>query len=201
MRRHLVATVILISLAKSLPAFAEDVLHRPELLGLLYSAGTAGGIMATVTSRWTARVHRHGRAVVLAAAAWGAAIAAAGAAPPIWLTLAAYALAGAADMISALFRSVIWNQTIPDAMRGRLAGIEMLSYSVGPLGGQIRAGLSADLLGVRRAIVGGGLLCTAGVTVMAAAMPALWRYDERTDEHAVRERTERASATDADRRP
>ena len=59
----------------------------------------------------------------------------------IWVALLFFALAGAADMISAVFRGTIWNQTIPDNMRGRMAGIEMLSYSVGPLAGQVRAGL------------------------------------------------------------
>jgi len=111
--------------------------------------------------------------------------------------LACLAVAGGADMISGLFRATIWNQTIPDTMRGRLAGIEMLSYSVGPLGGQVRAGVSADLLGVRRAILGGGLLCLGGVTAAAAALPGMWRYDERTDEHAVRERRLRRSPSEA----
>jgi len=127
------------------PAFASTVLHRPELLGLLYTAGTAGSLLATAASAWTRRVHHHGRAVIVAAAAWGVCIGLAGLAPPVWLVLPALVLAGACDMTSGLFRATIWNQTIPDAMRGRLAGIEMLSYSIGPLGGQVRAGLMADL--------------------------------------------------------
>lgn len=175
------------------PAFATTVLHRPDLLGLLYSAGTAGSLLATLTSRWTQRVHHHGRAVAIAAASWGALIALAGAARSVWLVLACLVLAGSADMISGLFRSTIWNQTIPDAMRGRLAGIEMLSYSVGPLGGQVRAGLSADAFGVRTAIVTGGVLCTVGVGAAGTALRGLWRYDARTDEHAVRERDLRAA--------
>lgn len=179
------------------PAFATTVLHRPELLGLLYTAATVGSMIATATSRWTRRVHHHGRAVILAAAAWGGFVALAGLAPSVWLVLVCLAAAGASDMVSGLFRATIWNQTIPDAMRGRLAGIEMLSYSIGPLGGQVRAGVTADLLGVRRAIVGGGLVCVGGVAVAAASMPAMWRYDERTDEHAVRERRLRRLAAEA----
>jgi len=179
------------------PAFATTELHRPDLLGLLYSAGTVGSMIATATSGWSRRVHHHGRAVIVAAAGWGGFVALAGLAPSVWLVLACLAVAGGADMISGLFRATIWNQTIPDTMRGRLAGIEMLSYSVGPLGGQVRAGVSADLLGVRRAIVGGGLLCLGGVTAAAAALPDMWRYDERTDEHAVRERRLRQSPSEA----
>jgi MFS family permease len=171
------------------PALAADIFHRPELLGLLYSAETVGSLLATATSGWTSRVHHHGRAIVLAAAVYGTAIALAGVAPGIWLALVFFAVAGAADMVSAVFRSTIWNQTIPDAMRGRLAGIEMLSYSVGPLGGQVRAGLVADAWTVRGSIWSGGLLCVVGVGATAAWLRDFWSYDTRTDEHAVRERT------------
>jgi MFS family permease len=180
------------------PAFAADVLHEPTVLGLLYAAETVGALLATLTSGWTGRVHHHGRAVVLAAAAWGAAIALAGLAPAVWLVLVFLAVAGAADMISGIFRGVIWNQTIPDGMRGRLAGIELLSYSIGPLGGQTRAGLVADLTSVRTAIVSGGVLCVAGVAATAGSLRALWSYDARTDEHATRERDLRATPAAVD---
>ena len=92
----------------------------------------------------------------------------------------------------------VWNQTIPDEMRGRLAGIEMLSYSVGPLGGQARSGLVADLTTVRTSIVSGGILCVLGVAATAAWLKDFWRYDAQTDEHAVRERSLRAVRAAAD---
>nr|WP_233153482.1 MFS transporter [Kineosporia sp. R_H_3] len=194
-RRDLLGTYVIDMVAMFLamptvlfPAFATDVLRQPELLGLLYSAGTAGSLVATATSGWTARVHHHGRVVVVAAACWGLATAAAGLASSAWLVLVFFALAGAADMVSALFRQIIWNQTIPDERRGRLAGIEMLSYSVGPLGGQVRAGVVADGFGVRTSIVSGGVLCAVGVVATAAWLREFWGYDARTDEHAVRER-------------
>jgi len=174
------------------PAFATTVLHRPDMLGLLYTAGTVGSVIATVTSRWTQRVHHHGRAVVIAAACWGGGIALAGLAPSIWWVLPCLVLAGGADMISGVFRGIIWNQTIPDEMRGRLAGIEMLSYSIGPLGGQVRSGLVADRYSVRTSIVSGGLLCVTGVVLTASWLRDFWGYDARTDEHAVREREVRA---------
>lgn len=176
------------------PAFAETVFERPELLGLLYSAETVGSIVATATSGWTGRVHRHGRAIVLAAIGYGAAIGLVGLAPNIAVAALLLALAGAADMVSGIFRATVWNQTIPDAMRGRLAGIEMLSYSVGPLGGQVRAGLVADAWSVRGSIVSGGALCVVGVVTTAAWLRGFWGYDARTDEHAVAERTARAAA-------
>ncbi len=177
------------------PALAADVFEQPEMLGLLYSAGTVGSLLATVTSGWAKHVHHHGRAVVIAAAAWGAAVALAGVSPSIWLVLAFLVVAGAADMISGIFRSTVWNQTIPDSMRGRLAGIEMLSYSVGPLGGQSRAGLVADAWTVRGSIASGGVLCVVGVAATALWLRDFWAYDERTDVHAARERELRAQQT------
>src|SRR6476661_9367032 len=175
------------------PALAEDVFGHPELLGLLYTAETVGSMLATATSGWTTHVHHHGRALVMAALAYGAAICLAGLAPSIWLTMLFLVLAGSADMVSGLFRATIWNQTIPDAMRGRLAGIEMLSYSLGPLGGQVRAGVVADLWTVRGSIASGGALCLAGVAATALWLRDFWSYDSRTDEHAVRERGLRQS--------
>ena len=176
------------------PALATTVFHRPELLGLLYSAETVGAVLATATSGWTGRVHHHGRAIVLAAAAYGGFIALAGLAEGIWLAMGFLALAGAADMISGVFRGTVWNQTIPDTMRGRLAGIEMLSYSLGPMGGDVRAGLVADAWSVRGSILSGGLACVGGVAVTAAVLRSFWRYDARTDPHATREREARAAA-------
>ncbi len=176
------------------PALAEDIFERPELLGLLYSAETVGALLATATSGWTSRVHHHGKAIVLAAIGYGGAIALVGLAPNLWLAAVFLAMAGAADMVSAVFRATVWNQTIPDSMRGRLAGIEMLSYSVGPLGGQVRAGLVADAWAVRGSVPSGGVLCVAGVAVTAAWLRDFWRYDARTDEHAVAERNARERA-------
>lgn len=174
------------------PALAQEVFARPQYLGLLYTAETLGALLATALSGWTARVSRHGRAIVVAAAAYGACVGLAGLMPSIWLVLLFLMLAGAADMVSAVFRGTVWNQTIPEAMRGRLAGIEMLSYSVGPLGGQVRAGLVADAWSVRGSIASGGFACVAGVAVTAAWLRDFWGYDARTDPHAVAERRARA---------
>jgi MFS family permease len=175
------------------PALADQVFDQPEILGLLYSAETVGALIATALSGWTGRIHHHGRAIVIAAAAYGGFVALAGLMPSVWLMLFFFMLSGSADMISGVFRGTVWNQTIPENMRGRLAGIEMLSYSVGPLGGQVRAGITADLWGVRAAIVSGGVACVAGVTVTALALRDFWSYDERTDPYAQAERAVRAA--------
>jgi MFS family permease len=98
------------------PAFA-DKLGGPEVLGLLYAAPGAGALVASATSGWISHVHRHGAAVVVAASVWGVGVLAFGLAPGVPLALAALAVAGGADMISAIFRSTIWNQTVPDELR------------------------------------------------------------------------------------
>jgi MFS family permease len=159
------------------PFLAED-LGGPKVLGLLYAAPAIGSLLATVGSGWTARVHRHGLMVLIAAALWGVGIVGVGLSNTLWLTLFCLAFAGAADMVSGLFRMIIWNQTIPDHLRGRLAGIEMLSYTTGPLLGQLRAGAMARTgLGVAGSIWVGGVLCVAGTLALAAALPKFLRYD------------------------
>ncbi|WP_239455427.1 MFS transporter [Nocardioides gilvus] len=175
------------------PALAAEVYRDPELLGLLYAAGTLGALIATLTSGWIGQVHLHGRAIVIAAAVYGACIALAGLAPSFWLAFAFFTLAGAADMVSAIFRGTVWNQTIPEQMRGRLAGIEMLSYSLGPRMGQVRGGFVADLWNPRGAVVSGGVACVVGVGLTALWLRDFWSYDARTDAHATAEREARAS--------
>lgn len=189
-----IAAMLLATPVVLFPALVEEVFHQPELLGMLYTAEVVGAMVATGLSGWTARVHHHGRAIVLAAAAFGLFIALAGLMPSIWLMALFLAFAGAADMISGIFRSTVWSQTIPESMRGRLAGIEMLSYSVGPLGGQVRAGITADLWTVRGAVVSGGVACVAGVAITAGILRDFWTYDARTDEHAIAEREVRRAA-------
>jgi len=150
-----------------------------SVLGLLYAAPSVGSLLATLTSGWTSRVHRHGRAILLAATAWGLAIVGFGLSDSLWLALVMLGLAGAADMVSGIFRTTLWNQTIPDALRGRLAGIEQLSYTTGPLLGNVEAGAVAALTSVRTSVVSGGILCVAGCAVLAVLLPAFVRYDAR----------------------
>ncbi|WP_369270642.1 MFS transporter [Streptomyces sp. R11] len=177
--------------------FLADELNAPWALGLMYAAVPAGAMLVSLTSGWTSRVHRHGRAVVVAAALWGTAIAAAGVSGNVWLVLLFLTLGGAADMVSGIFRGVMWNQTIPDELRGRLAGIELLSYSVGPQLGQTYVGGMAAWRGVRTSIWSGGLLCVGAVGLLALCLPKLMTYDARTNEHAVRLREQRAAAAAA----
>ena len=198
-RRELLGTYLvdIIAMTLAMPEavypFLADSLHQEHALGLLYSAGSAGALLAGATSGWTSRVHRHGRAIVLAGTGWGAGMALAGLAPGLVWVLLALALAGAADMVSGLFRQTVWNQTIPEHLRGRLAGLELLSYSTGPTLGNARAGVMGQLGGARFSIGAGGVACVVGVLACAIALPPLVRYDNRTDPHAVAERQRRST--------
>ncbi|MCK2145090.1 MULTISPECIES: MFS transporter [Streptomyces] len=168
--------------------FLADELDADWSLGLMYAAGSVGSLLVSLTSGWASRTRRHGLLVVFGATGWGLAIAAAGWMSDVWLVLVCLALAGAGDMLSGLGRSTIWNQTIPDELRGRLAGIEVLSYSIGPQLGQVRAGAMAGWTGARPAVWTGGLACVVSVGLLTAALPKLVTYDARTDEDARRRR-------------
>ena len=167
--------------------FWADALDSPWALGLFYSSITTGAVIVTLLSGWMSNYPHHGRAVVFGALGWGVMIVAAGVTDSLPIVIASLVLAGAFDQVSAMFRSFIWNQSIPDELRGRLAGIEMISYLLGPLGGQARAGGMAAMTSLRTSIVGGGLLCIGFVAVIASAMPKFRKYDVRSNEFAVRE--------------
>lgn len=144
--------------------------------GILFSAMAIGSLIATLFSGWSARVQHHGRIVVIAAALWGVFIIGAGFANTLWLAVAFLILAGGVDMVSALFRGVIWNHSVPNVMRGRLSGIEMISYMTGPLLGNARAGWVAAHSSVAFSLWSGGLICLLGVIITSLLLPKFWNY-------------------------
>jgi MFS family permease len=163
----------------SLFPFVAADLHAEWALGLMFSASAVGALVASATSGWTGSVHRHGIAIALSGAAWGCAIAAFGLTHEIVLALVCLVVAGAADMFSGTFRDTLWNQTIPDEYRGRLAGVEVVSYGLGPSVGQIRAGSVAEVVGSRASLWSGGLICVVGIAVACLALPGFAAYDSR----------------------
>lgn len=175
---------MLLAYPGSLFPFLAAALHASWATGLMFSAQAAGAVLASVTSRWIGRVHRYGRAIALAAAGWGAAMAGLGLAPDLGAALACLVAGGAADLLSATFRDTLWNQTIPDARRGRMAGVEVLSYGLGPSAGQLRAGAVADLAGTRVALWSGGLACVAAVGLLCLTLPGFLAQDARDAQDA-----------------
>ena len=176
------------------PALAQQF-GGAYAVGYLYAAMSVGALLMTVFSAWTRRVERHGAAVIVAAMLWGVAIFALGYARSLPVAFMCLMAAGAADMVSGLFRMTIWNETIPSTIRGRMAGIEQLSYMTGPLLGNARAGFAAERFGLARSIASGGFLCVACVAACVPLLPAFWRY--RKPLVASAESAARSRAVDA----
>lgn len=154
-------------------------------VGLLYAAPGAGALLAAFLSGWLGSVDRQGRAVVIAVVVWGAAITAFGLTPWLVPALALLALAGAADVVSAVFRNTILQLTVPDRLRGRLSSVHIAVVTGGPRLGDVESGTVAALTSPSFAVVSGGLACIAGAGVLARLMPALprWRLSGHVHGH------------------
>jgi MFS family permease len=146
-------------------------------VGLLYSAPAAGALGGALFSGWINRVRRQGRAVIVAVALWGATIALFGVVPVLWIGLVLLATAGAADVVSAVFRNTILQMTVPDELQGRLSGTFIAVVTGGPRLGDAEAGAAAAVGGSQFAVWSGGLACIAGVAVLMWRIPELWAYD------------------------
>ena len=181
-------TAMVFAFPNALFPFLADSFNSQSALGLLYCAGSVGALIASATSGWTSRINRHGLGIIWAAGIWGVGIAIVGLGNSLPVALIGLAIAGGADMVSVIFRNLLWNATIPDHLRGRLASIELLSYSVGPQLGQMRASFSAQFFGLRKAFISGGILCVVAVLACANSLPALKKYDARTSEFVIGEK-------------
>jgi MFS family permease len=159
------------------PAFQEDVFHAgPEVLGMLYAAPAAGAMLGLLLGGLYRNVRREGLAVIVSVAVWGLATAAFALSPWLWLGLALLAIAGWADMVSALFRQTILMETVPDELRGRMSAVHIMIVTGGPPLGDLRAGATAEAWGIRPATIAGGLACAAGMVALAARIPAFTGY-------------------------
>jgi MFS family permease len=147
-------------------------------VGWLYASIAIGSVLAGLTSGWIGRVRRQGVALVAAVVGWGLAVAAAGTTRNLWVAVALLAVAGAADLVSAVYRQTILQTYAPDEMRGRMQGVFIVVVSGGPRLGDLRAGVAAAALGLRTAWIGGGLICAA-LVVFALLAPSLRLYDSR----------------------
>lgn len=150
-----------------------------KMLGMLYSAPAVGALLVSFFGGIAQQIKRQGAAIAVAAAFWGVSIIFFGLSKNFWLALFFLSLAGAFDAISGIFRQTLWNQTIPNEYRGRLSGIEMISYLSGPKLGDTEAGLVAAAFGVTFSIVSGGVLCIVGVVICSALLPKFWAYTAR----------------------
>ncbi|OAA18973.1 arabinose efflux permease family protein [Frankia sp. EI5c] len=154
----------------------------PRTTGLLYAAMAIGGTLVAVTGGWLSRVRRQGLVVAVSVAVWGLAIALAGLAGTLPLALLLLAVAGGADTVSAVLRTTILRVAVPDAVRGRMAGLFMVTVAAGPSLGDLESGLVAGFTSAQFSVVAGGVACVLGLGLLLMVMPAFLRY--RGDEAA-----------------
>jgi MFS family permease len=168
------------------PVLAVSVYHAGASgTGLLFAAVSAGATVAALTTRWLEHVRRLGLIVIGAVAVWGLAVAAAGLVTSLWAAAAMLAIAGAADSVSAVCRSVINQSVTPDAMRGRMSAVYSLVVTSGPRVGDIEAGAVASLTSARFSMASGGFACVAGVVLIVLAFPQLAAFDVERAELAA----------------
>jgi predicted MFS family arabinose efflux permease len=141
-------------------------------LGFLYAAPGAGALVGALTTGWVAHLRRQGWAVIVAVCVWGAAITVFGLVDTLWVALLLLAIAGWADVISAVLRNTILQSDIPERFRSRMSSIQMAVVQGGPRLGDLESGLVADLTSIEFAVVSGGLACIAGAALIGALMPA-----------------------------
>ena len=160
------------------PALAERTFDGgATTLSLLYASVSIGALAGALTSGWVPRVRSQGAAVLIAVTIWGAAITLAGLSLfSLLLTMTFLAVAGAADVISAVFRGTMLQENTPDALRGRVTAVNLMVVTGGPRLGDVEAGIAATLVGAPASVVVGGIACLLGTGVVAALFPPLRRY-------------------------
>jgi hypothetical protein len=162
------------------PALAATVFAGgAPTVGLLYAAPAFGALLGALLSGWCGAVRRQGLGVLLAVAAWGVAITLFGLTRTLWVGVVLLAVAGAADMVSGIWRMAILQVCTPDELRGRLNGVSFVVVAGGPGLGDVESGMVAVLSTPTFAVLSGGLACVAGVGLLAALVPRFARYDAR----------------------
>jgi hypothetical protein len=161
------------------PALSLTLYHAGATgVGLLYTALSAGAVVAAFSTGWLVRARRLGRIVVAAVLVWGIGITVLGLTSSLILAMVCLCVAGAADSVSAVCRSTILQTATPDRMRGRMSALFVLVVAGGPRLGDVESGSVAAAVGTQASVVLGGLACVVGLAPVVAAYPAFWRYDE-----------------------
>jgi MFS family permease len=160
------------------PAMAVNVFHGgATAVGFLYAAPGVGALAGALATGWVTRIRRQGLAVIIAVMAWGAAIVAFGLTSVLPLALLFLAIAGWADVISAVLRNTIIQLSTPDRLRGRLAAIQIGVVQGGPRLGDLEAGAVGNAFGNEVSVISGGLACIAGAAILAWRMSGFRRVE------------------------
>jgi MFS family permease len=161
-----------------LPVFARDILHvGAQGFGIL-RAGPAIG--ATVVALWLAAhpIHRHaGRIMFSGVAVFGLATVAFAISKSLWLSVAALAILGGADMLSVYVRQTLVQLVTPDHMRGRVAAVSSVFIGASNELGEFESGVVARILGPVGAAVFGGVGALTVTALWAKLFPDLRRAD------------------------
>ncbi|MET7412707.1 MFS transporter [Streptomyces rubiginosohelvolus] len=173
-----IAAMVLAAPEALFPQAAAERFHGG--VGPLYSAIAAGALVAGLFSGWIGRVRRQGVALTAAVIVWATAIAAAGLTRTLWAAVALLALAGAADLVSAVYRQTILQSYVPDHLRGRLQGVHTVVVAGGPRLGDLRAGTMAAVVPLTLAWSASAFVCAALVLAAALAVRPFWRYRAET---------------------
>ncbi len=173
-----IAAMVLAMPRSLYPAVADQRFHGT--VGPLYAAIAIGAVIAGASSGWIGRIRRQGRALTFAIIGWGACVALSGLAHQLWLCVALLAFAGAADLVSAVYRQTILQTYAPDEMRGRMQGVFTAVVAGGPRLGDVRAGATAAVAGATFSWVAGGVACMIVVAIAALLVRPFWNYDTAT---------------------
>lgn len=171
------------------PALGLGLFHGgARAVGFLYAAPGAGALAGALATGWVSAVRRQGLAVILCVIGWGAAITAFGLVHVLWVALILLALAGWADVVSAVFRNTILQTAIPDSLRGRLSAVQIAVVQGGPRLGDLEAGGVAEALGSQFSVVSGGIACVVGAVLLSFALPGFRDHDAQLDAVAAASR-------------
>jgi MFS family permease len=159
------------------PAIGLTVLHGgPSAVGYLFAAPGVGALIGALTTGWVSGINYRGRAVIVAVIIWGVAITAFGFSHVLWITLVLLAVAGWADVISAVLRNTILQTTVSEQFRSRIIAIQLAVVQGGPRVGDLESGGVATLAGTQFSVVSGGIACVVGAVALALAMPKFARH-------------------------
>jgi MFS family permease len=158
------------------PALGTVLFHGgARTVSYLYTAVGVGALVGALATGWVAHVKRQGRAVVVAVLVWGVSIAAFGLVRSLPLALVLLAIAGWADVVSAIFRNTILQLSAPDRLRGRMNALQTAVVSGGPRLGDLESGGVATLVSPSFSVVSGGVTCVAAALAVTFALPMFWR--------------------------
>jgi len=177
--RDLLLMVALISFAGQpfatlMPIFAEEVLHGGARgLGLLVGSAGLGSFAGAVILASRSTIRGLGRIVAASALTFGIALTLFAISTHFWLSAVLLAVVGMSMITQAASTNTLIQSMVPDAMRGRVMALYVISFmGMLPIGSLVE-GWIAERLGAPLTVMGGGLVCILGAIVFNIRLPKL----------------------------